>query len=378
MFHSFPYHPPNQTTVAVFVKSSVIKALNDQRVKERIDFLRQANQQVRTNLYFFAMPDVDLLNKQIKGTYYDDQCKMWKQKVFPFPVVLYQRRSNGKKQVQAFFRRLRENGVIFLNAQGDFNKWDVYQKLSKNEDMKEYLPTTVSFTGINDLMYMFEHFDRVYVKPHVGRYSRKVILVENNTGEGFKYSYYGNSLKGGSAKTLEELDQKLHQICGNKKLLIQQAIESQWRHDDRIVDFRSEVQRNGNGEVEVVATSVREADKCVPITSTRANTSVYSLQTFLTECLQYSKQDRFFLEKKIDDFLINVFYHIERLYGKFGELGIDFVIDPNGKMFLIEVNARSAKQSLIQSYDNPTIKKAFINPLEYAKFLHLTSFNTEV
>ncbi|EGL81436.1 hypothetical protein CathTA2_0035 [Caldalkalibacillus thermarum TA2.A1] len=110
MFHSFPYDPPNQTTVAVFVKPSIIKALNNQRVKKRIDLLRQANQQVRTNLFFFAMPDVDLAHKQIKGTYYDDRYKIWKQKLFPFPNVLYQRRSKVKSKLLCKFPFDRQHG----------------------------------------------------------------------------------------------------------------------------------------------------------------------------------------------------------------------------------------------------------------------------
>lgn len=49
-------------------------------------------------------------------------------------------------------------------------------------------------------------------------------------------------------------------------------------------------------------------------------------------------------------------------------------MDDQGDLWLIECNAKSAKVSLCKAYDEETVKKAFLNPLEYAKFIYNKPF----
>lgn len=67
-----------------------------------------------------------------------------------------------------------------------------------------------------------------------------------------------------------------------------------------------------------------------------------------------------------------MYQSIEQEYGQIGELGIDFAIDKEGKLWFIEANSQSAKVSLMKAYDAVNVEKAFLNPLEYAKFLQLS------
>ena len=75
------------------------------------------------------------------------------------------------------------------------------------------------------------------------------------------------------------------------------------------------------------------------------------------------------LKKKIEQFLITAYTCIEKSYGTFGEIGIDFALDTDGKIWFIEANAKPAKDALYQAYDRETIRKAFQYPLEYAKYI---------
>jgi len=55
--------------------------------------------------------------------------------------------------------------------------------------------------------------------------------------------------------------------------------------------------------------------------------------------------------------------------GHLGELGIDFVIDPSGHPWLIEVNGKTNKSFFIEDEIPDTCYKLFYNPLAYSRFL---------
>ncbi|MDQ0157915.1 YheC/YheD family protein [Robertmurraya andreesenii] len=68
---------------------------------------------------------------------------------------------------------------------------------------------------------------------------------------------------------------------------------------------------------------------------------------------------------------ITIYESLEKVYGTFGEIGIDFGIDQAGEIWFIEPNSKSAKVSLMKAYDQETFHQAFVNPLLYAKYLYM-------
>ena len=61
---------------------------------------------------------------------------------------------------------------------------------------------------------------------------------------------------------------------------------------------------------------------------------------------------------------------LEKIYGTFGEIGLDFGIDKKGEIWFIEPNAKSAKVSFQKAFGRRTFHQAFRNPLEFAKYLY--------
>ncbi len=62
---------------------------------------------------------------------------------------------------------------------------------------------------------------------------------------------------------------------------------------------------------------------------------------------------------------------LESIYGNLGETAIDFALDNGGKLWFIECNATSTKLAYLVGGSPPQVRKqAFINPLEYSRYLH--------
>jgi predicted ATP-grasp superfamily ATP-dependent carboligase len=114
---------------------------------------------------------------------------------------------------------------------------------------------------------------------------------------------------------------------------------------------------------------VRVGKERAPITSTRSGSKVYRFEEFFYRILHYRGEQIDELKSRVDKFLLMTYKYIEELYGTFGEIGIDFAIDNDGKIWFIECNAKPGKDTVYLSYDEETAKNAFLKPLKYAMYL---------
>lgn len=362
-----------ETSIGVFVPTKAIRRLLKQQSNFRISTLIQANEKLKlkTNLFFFSIKDVDLDNELINGVYFNVTNEQFEKKVFSFPDILYNRRSTGtrSKKVQEFRMALEKFGTKPINSVNDFNKWDVYKKLSRHTNVSSNIPFTKLLKTEADLFEMLERFNTIYVKAAKSREGKKVLKI-TKVKNGFQYSYFKNKPITKRFRNYKSLNRSLKQFFQNdKKILLQEAIDF-YKCNGRNVEMRAEVQRNGQGKIEIVAIPVRIATVNSPIMNTRSNPKIITFEQFFLNVLKYTSEDFTIIKSNVYTFLKDLYFAIESIYGPFGELGIDFALDKNLQLWLIECNAKSAKISISRSYDTDIFEKLFINPLQYAKFLN--------
>jgi hypothetical protein len=85
--------------------------------------------------------------------------------------------------------------------------------------------------------------------------------------------------------------------------------------------------------------------------------------------MQLDALKAYVLQAKINRFLQTVFRAVEQVYGSFGEMGIDFGLDTQGHLWLIECNSKSAKVALYHAFGRQKVRQSFCNLLQYAKYL---------
>lgn len=358
--------------IGVFVGPTYIRRLfNDQNPKKRTIELLKANEEAHTILYFFTTENVNCKRQKIKGTYFHPHEQRWKQKTFPFPDVLYDRGSGRQRKIpkyryiRSFFNK--HTPMKKINSEHYFDKWELYQNLSKHGEMQPYLPETKLYKKVSDFN-AFTKDRKVYIKRCVSSNGRKVMRVVKLPKRGYEYSYYADRVVAGRVRKINDVVKEMNKFFHGKKVILQKAIDLQ-KVDQSIVDMRANVQRNGRGELEITAISARIGHKNSPVTSTRTGSTCYQFEEFYKDMLGMSAKEVQKLKKKIEQFLITAYTCIEKSYGTFGEIGIDFALDTDGKIWFIEANAKPAKDALYQAYDRETIRKAFQYPLEYAKYI---------
>ncbi|MCL7749470.1 YheC/YheD family protein [Halalkalibacter alkaliphilus] len=356
--------------VGVLTSRSIVSKLMRQELHIKYTHMARANKVARITLYFFSPRDINYVIKTISGIYFDYQDKIWKQKSFPFPDVVYNRGYRGSLNVTKAINTFQANGVQLINTLSGFNKWDVYRSLVKKKKLQPFLPSTRFFEKAHnittkDIETLLKKGTKLYIKATRGSRGRKVVSIEKKQN-GYECSFFIGKLTIIQVNNKTKIIDILKEFFGESNIIVQDAIDLV-KIDNQIVDLRAEVQRNGKGEIEVTAIPVRIGQKFSPI-STHGNS--FTFNDFFKVILSYSEEDVNLLHNKIEDVLIQLYTSIEEEYGPFGEIGIDIGLDKKGELWFIECNAFSAKKSFIKAYDEKTITRSFLNLLEYAKFMY--------
>ncbi|MEW5786172.1 MAG: YheC/YheD family protein, partial [Bacillota bacterium] len=333
--------------------------------RERLELLNRAAKDTDTILYLFSLKDIDYANNRINGKYYNPNQERWLNKLFSFPDVVYHR--NGipeysEQDYERFYRVIIEKNIRIINSLGAFNKWDVYQALSSDRSIKPHLPETKLFSKQdNSFLQMLSRYGRVFLKACRGRQGKQVMQITRLLDGMYDYRFFKKRLISRKA-TVSELYRVLNLFFEGKAFIIQQPIDL-IEIDGQKIDLRAEVQRNGKGRLEIVAIPTRVGHKKSPITT---HASSYQFEEFFANHLGYNNIALASLKNKIHNFLFRIYGSVEKHFGPFGEMGIDFGLDKNNKLWFIECNAQPAKVSLMKAYSGDTVMKAFVNPIKYA------------
>ncbi|MGF7185248.1 hypothetical protein GGQ84_001334 [Desulfitispora alkaliphila] len=359
----------NSPVIGVLVRKSKIIKFKNQAPDITLERLNRANKEVKTTLYFFSIQDVDLQKKKISGVYYDESKKLWVNKKFPYPDIVYRRGYVAKPKwgiLYEFEKQQKKLNIPTLNYKYGFNKWHVYQNLKQHSQFLPHLPHTVLYNTPDDLKNMFNISKKLYLKACSGGRGRQVMRALQLPDGGYQVSYFTDGLYTYKSKSFHGLLQKIHTFFAGRKFIVQNAIDL-ITVNNSIVDMRAEVQRDGNGEITIAAIPIRLSNENSPIT---AHASSYTFEHFFENFMQYSKEEILTLKDRVNNFLKLAYECIEKSYGPSGEIGIDIGMDKNSHLWFIECNSRSLKVSMFNAYDESTIGNSFRNLLEYAEFLH--------
>ena len=359
--------------IGTFTDSTSVRIASEQRPGTKLRNLSLANKDAGTIIYFFSVDDYDNENEKISGTFYNYISNRWEKRLFPLPDILYDRGGGMLKSQKAASEYIRQSiesneNIKRFNPRYFFDKLDVHNKLIRYKELSKYLPETIPYKNANDLISMFDKYPILYIKDRVGNRGLGVTRARKYPNGNFELSYFEKEFYKYGFDSFDELVEKLNELYKNKKAIIQCSIDV-LIIDNGNVDMRATVQRDGSGDLGITACPVRVGNPGVPITTTRSGSKVFPFEDFFRKFYNYSGDEINTLTAMVNEFLLTTYKYIEDLYGTFGEIGIDFAIDNNRNIWFIECNAKPGKDTVYLSYDEATVKKAFLNPLEYSKYL---------
>lgn len=358
--------------VGIFVNPVAAARAARGRAGFRLVELMQANQKAGCILYVFSSADVAWSPPRVNGAYYDQRHNEWRRRSFPLPDVLYDRGGGfapAERPTASYVRRQLRSvpGLQRFNGQHYFDKWDVYQRLTRHSPLRRHLPETVLYKDREDLAAMLGKHGCVYIKSTLGSNGREVMRVI--AGEhGYTYSYFRTEIEEGFCPDLASLEAVIRGFLGRRRFVVQEGIDL-LTYNDAKIDLRVLAARDARGTWRIIDIPVRVARGDCAITSTRSGSTVHRFREFFRTALLYDEARLRALRRRIVRITRKVIEAIEGEYDRFGELGMDLGLDKQGKIWFIEVNAKPGKDTIRLAGDPKALARAFLLPLQYCRML---------
>lgn len=317
----------------------------------------------------FDPADVDLQNEFLYGyvllpALEDEPPRVGKMPL-QLPKVIYDqilsRRYESLRQITKNRNFLRKRAEIFND--GFFDKWQIYEWLSDEQEFTAFLPRTAKFSRANFLEYC-ELFPVLFLKPVHGSLGVGIIkLVHQETG-------WHVMIRGKSAlKTLqfahdsEEVFSSLVRRTGKKVYVLQEGIPL-LEVGGRPLDVRVLLQKNEQGLWRPTKSYLRLAAKGEFVSNLARGGEAYALPWLKEEI---PEQTYLRMRKQLRQIVKQLPEVLERKAKKrFGELGLDFGVDETGRVYILEVNSKPRKNIETARGSEAVVARAIERPLLYA------------
>lgn len=309
-----------------------------------------------TDIVLFQPPDIDWQKRRIHAYRYDDRGgvhRVWTR----FPDVIYDRffpRHYARRDYMATVRRLQRIGIPFLNGYLG-GKLRIAQELGTNPETGELLPETRPLMRPAQVDSMLAKYGRIFVKPVNGTQGAGIVRIDKR---GDRYTYLGRfdlEKVGPHTVNLDGLHSFLARLLTTRPYLVQQPIALRTR-DNCVMDIRCVAQKGYGPEWHVTGMAWRVGAPGAVTSNLHTGGHAEPVEEPLYSRVVAAAQQ--------------VVRTLDERIGPFGELGLDFGIDVNDRIWFIEANGRLGRMIFTQLGDREARRTSYLRPLQYARWLH--------
>jgi hypothetical protein len=327
-------------------------------------------QEVGAVLLFFAQSDMDAEAGTVTGYQHrcdgSDGCR-WLPVCLPIPRLIYDRcfGIEGHTEAAAARHLCADLGSIVINRLPKITKLQAFAALGRHQELRRYLPYTVPFTR-DALQVGLQRYSDLYLKPDA-LYKGKGIYRIRRVAEGWVLEHRGEQEN--VSRLLSDPDQVLaevpHVLGQELDYVLQEGLALANYLGNRF-DFRSLVQRDGQGQWGVTGLVARLAPAGSVITSPRSGGQIAPAD----RVLRYAFGDRW---RAVYADLVGVStalsIAVNEELGPCVELGLDMAVLADGAVKLIEVNGKPLRVSLDRLKDPLISQRIHRWPIHCAAYL---------
>ncbi|MDP5274572.1 YheC/YheD family protein [Chengkuizengella axinellae] len=322
--------------------------------------------QIKGVIYLFTSNTMDQENLTITGYYYNPDTKTFEKGVFPYPDAVYNRSYVSLEKYQFLKEKI---GDKIFNYPYRSNKLKFWKEMSKDSDIKQYLPDTRSDTGISNVLKMLNDYGSIYIKPISLAGGKGILKVTKATN---KHILETRENERWEIQSIKELDFLIRQnMIENKTYILQQTIY--FKSGKRKVDFRAYFQKDESTQWKLSGVEAKIAKKGSIITNSKNRKVMETGEQALLERYNLTKNEAaaklneiFKVGKKVLSRMenSNSNYHL-------GDVAMDIILDGDLKIWILELQIDYAAEKKINRSKGERAVLPFIlsTPLTYAKTL---------
>ncbi|MDF9841952.1 MULTISPECIES: YheC/YheD family protein [unclassified Paenibacillus] len=296
----------------------------------------------------------------------------WQQTVAPAPDILYNRcfySSRQEKKAAAAALAALSRTVPWSRGLPD--KWRVYEILRRSPAAAPLLPETRLYTGTDALGFMLaEREYGVFLKPRAGSHGKRTLHARlPGAREGGGLSIRGRSGANEAFRhhfsTSDEGLRWIDRFIGTRRYIIQPYLQLTGSQG-RPFDVRVLMQKNGRGAWTLTGMAVRIGGQGSLTSNLHGGGTAAAVLPFLLA--EYGSAGAELLDELAAAAAL-LPPLLEESCGRLGELGLDFGIDPGGRICLLEANSKPGRSVFRLTGDIRAATLAAENPLRYAQHL---------
>ncbi|WAH35332.1 YheC/YheD family endospore coat-associated protein [Alicyclobacillus dauci] len=348
------------------------RTLKKSKQLESLERLVEMGRMYGAVCFLFSISGVDLRAGTIRGYVQNDG--RWHRRVLPMPDVIYDQLVSRKLERdpavqdkrQALSRRY---GRKFFND-GFFDKWQVYEWLQEDLEVRAHVPHTVRHTTIPAAVAFLSSHQTAFLKPLHGSLGLGIARFVKQRDGSFLYELKQNTsyVTRGKAASAKDAVQTFRTRLKNRPYIWQEGL---WlaTYQNRPVDIRILMQRDHTGNWKRTKMFARVAKSGDFTSNLTGGGDAMPVDDALLECLPKVEQ-RTKAKGQIRRLSHKIAEAIEKQSGRtFGELGIDLGLDLTGKVWVIEVNSKPRKAPSTEKGRKDLVDLSFERPIRYAIYL---------
>lgn len=344
---------PKITSIAIMVTG--------RKRRKKILKLYGRTHNLPVKLFAFTARDILWKKKKIRGLV--RMGNKWRERAFPIPHAVYNQSYTNNTETIPRLQSLIAPAKCF-NTVTRFNKWSLFNIL-RETSLKAFLPDTFLYSK-DKIAPQLEKYKLIYMKPVYGSQGNQVYRVELKETREIHISCH--SLPPVHICRESDIADKLNELSGQETYIIQEAVHLR-RLDQQYFDIRVLVQKNLHGAWTPSATTSRVAYP--NYFNTSMYQSIYKLNNVLARLLPQEKTDT--ILHTLRKTSVQAAQHVENHIGLLGEISVDFGLDEQNKLWIIELNGHPQKSIYndIKNFHNR--QTIYSKPIEYAYYLSRSS-----
>lgn len=311
--------------------------------------------------YIFTPSGVDWEGRNITG-YYTGRSGRWQKARFPQPDVIYNRCLTGSGESAEVIEGLAAMGVPSFNT-GLGSKWHVYQALKLSSPALTCLPETVLLDSGEALERILKSHHDVYVKRLNGHLGRGIYRISQGKA-GYRVQRTGET-HGRFVGSVPKIIRMYGMDKRYGRLIAQKSIKP--GRSGSHFDIRVLVQKDGRGCWRLTGMAVRMGLADQITTNLHTGGRAASLENAL-RLKGYNAARTSMVRQALKSCALQIAKALEPTTENLGELGLDFVLDAEGRPWFLEANPRAGRRSFARLGLN-TRRLAVRRPMEYACYL---------
>jgi len=319
--------------IGILMEESRVSRLRDDPCYRPFMRYVHSYDQIGGAIMAFSMTGINGEQARISGYMYNPEERRWLKGVFSYPSAIVKRIRLPEKLEQVLQDAI--NGNRLFNIP-NMNKWQMHKLLLSFPELRQHVPDGTLYKSAAELDHFLNIHPNIYVKPVHGCDGVEIMKLSKKS-EGLLAMY---RTKEGNNQLLFKTSTEFHQFLrrGSKNTFMLQKELKLISLDERIIDFRLNLVKNQAGEWKGIGLFARYGASGSIISNMSAGgRAKHALKAF-REWMRMSSTEAKAYMKQMHVIGLKIVRNLESNGGLYANVGIDFGMDVDRKIWIIEVN----------------------------------------